>query len=140
MGDLCSCEPSDAQSAKWLEATGLPFDPFISANQSSEQPLICPKCSESVKAREQLFCKHSCTRIIVSTAYLAYDQESEVGYAQQEFKYTCPRCTFQITKDSLTVAKFAVDIARDPRDTEDLKTFGSAVYLPYVCLFVVGYR
>jgi hypothetical protein len=39
---------------------------------------------------------------------------------------------FLITKDNLAVAKFAVDLARDPSDEDAVKIYGYAVYLPYV--------
>lgn len=65
-----------------------------------------------------------------STAYIAYDGDTEVGYAQPEFKFPCPHCSFHIKKDNLAVAKLAIDIARDPRNTDDLQKFGFGTYLP----------
>jgi len=113
MGDFASYKPSEIQNSRWVEATGLPFDPFESANSNPEQPLVCPKCSARVKA-----------------PYIAFDGNSGVGYAQDEFRFNCRSCKFEITKESLAVAKFAVDMARDPSNLKDLKVYGNAVYLP----------
>ena len=63
----------------------------------------------------------------------AYLTEGQSGYAERMFAHTCGQCSFSIERSNLAVAKFARDFVLDPSNTRDLKKYGNATYLPYVC-------
>lgn len=52
MGDLSTYTPTLEQNDRWVKITQLPFDPLECAQVLTEQPLVCPKCSSDVNARE----------------------------------------------------------------------------------------
>jgi hypothetical protein len=141
LGDLSTYEPSPAQLSSWLAVSGnLPWDPIASSAVLVEQPLVCPKCASSVKARKYLSRVRSGLTyrrgyayifLWVCSAYIGTHIEHP-GYGENDFQFVCPACTFVITKDKLAVAKFARDIARDPINADHVAKYGHGVYLPYV--------
>src|SRR6267142_2708455 len=40
----------------------------------------------------------------------AYITATGTGYAQQNFSYACPSCTFDVTMEKLAVAKLTIDL------------------------------
>jgi hypothetical protein len=61
------------------------------------------------------------------TAYLA---PGKTGFAQEAFTYVCDTCRFVVTRESLAVSKFVSDLAKDPKNLDDVNRFEDAVYLP----------
>ncbi|KAH9002363.1 hypothetical protein EDB86DRAFT_2827331 [Lactarius hatsudake] len=76
--------------SNWVTKTGLSFDPFECAAVLSDQELLCPKCKAAVN--------------------VPYVTTEEMGYAQQKFSRACPFCTFEITRETLAVAKLTTDL------------------------------
>ncbi|OBZ73587.1 hypothetical protein A0H81_06345 [Grifola frondosa] len=107
--DLPSSEPSSQRKASWLQRTGTPFDPLAAASEATDLRIECPKC-----------------RAEISVACL---QEDGSGYVQRGFKVTCGKCSLQVTKEKLGIAKFVRDLCKDPRDDRDVAEYGDNVYL-----------
>ena len=61
------------------------------------------------------------------TAYLAPDK---AGLAQDGFTYICSACQFNVTRETLALAKLVSDLVKDPKNAEDFGQFGDAIYLP----------
>ena len=61
------------------------------------------------------------------TAYLTPEK---TGFSQEGFTCVCNSCGFVITRERLTVAKFVDDLMKDPKNLDDVREFGDAVYLP----------
>ncbi|KAI9447796.1 hypothetical protein H4582DRAFT_2068384 [Lactarius indigo] len=88
--DMVKWKPHSSSRSNWVAKTGLSFDPFECAAVLSDQELLCPKCKAAVKA--------------------PYVTTEEMGYAQQKFSRACPFCTFEITRETLAVAKLTTDL------------------------------
>ncbi|KAI0272599.1 hypothetical protein BC834DRAFT_355152 [Gloeopeniophorella convolvens] len=97
-----------ARDGAWLERTGLPFDPLESTSVLTHQDLSCPRCKFSVA--------------------VPYFTLTGTGYAQANFSRTCSRCSFNITKEKLAVAKLISDLATS--ETSSHKSTGFEMYLP----------
>ncbi|KAH9046713.1 hypothetical protein EDB84DRAFT_1264688 [Lactarius hengduanensis] len=87
---LVSRGPNSSSRQNWVTKTGLSFDPFDCAATLSDQELLCPKC-----------------KAVVNVPYVTAE---EMGYAQQKFSRACPFCTFEITRETLAVAKLTTDL------------------------------
>ncbi|KAJ7491083.1 hypothetical protein FB451DRAFT_1349431 [Mycena latifolia] len=94
LGELLASEPSKQRVDNWVQMTVTPFDPFEAATQMVTREIACPKC-----------------RAVV---YAPYMTEAGTGYLQQGFMIQCSReeCSFEITKETLALRKFANDLAR----------------------------
>ncbi|KAI9467246.1 hypothetical protein BJY52DRAFT_57416 [Lactarius psammicola] len=88
--DMITWKPHSKSRSNWVTKTGLLFDPFECAAVLSDQELLCPKCKAAVN--------------------VPYVTAEETGYAQQKFSCACPFCTFEITKETLAVAKLTTDL------------------------------
>ncbi|KAH9049000.1 hypothetical protein EDB84DRAFT_1410083 [Lactarius hengduanensis] len=88
--DMVKWKPHSSSRLNWVTKTGLSFDPFECAAVLSDQELLCPKCKAAVN--------------------VPYVTTEEMGYAQQKFSRACPFCTFEITRETLAVAKLTTDL------------------------------
>ncbi|KAH9044046.1 hypothetical protein EDB83DRAFT_2295197 [Lactarius deliciosus] len=88
--DMVKWEPNSSSRRNWVTKTGLSFDPFDCAAVLSDQELLCPKCKAAVN--------------------VPYVTTEEMGYAQEKFSRACPFCTFEITRETLAVAKLTTDL------------------------------
>ncbi|KAH9035881.1 hypothetical protein EDB85DRAFT_2211533, partial [Lactarius pseudohatsudake] len=88
--DMVKWKPNSSSRQNWVTKTGLSFDPFDCAAALSDQELLCPKCKAAVN--------------------VPYVTAEEMGYAQQKFSRACPFCTFEITRETLAVAKLTTDL------------------------------
>jgi hypothetical protein len=88
--DMIKWKPHSASRSNWVAKTGLSFDPFDCAAVLSDQQLLCPKCKAAVN--------------------VPYVTSDETGYAQRKFSHTCQFCSFEITKETLAVAKLTTDL------------------------------
>ncbi|KAH9031145.1 hypothetical protein EDB85DRAFT_2243135, partial [Lactarius pseudohatsudake] len=88
--DMVKWKPNSSSRQNWVTKTGLSFDPFDCAATLSDQELLCPKCKAAVN--------------------VPYVTAEEMGYAQQKFSRACPFCTFEITRETLAVAKLTTDL------------------------------
>ncbi|KAK0439257.1 uncharacterized protein EV420DRAFT_1178806 [Desarmillaria tabescens] len=78
------------RSYHWTELTGLPFDPFECAKKLTRRGVECPRCFDSL-----------------SVPLLAANGS---GYIQPNFKFTCPKCSHVVTKETLAVHKLVADL------------------------------
>ncbi|KAH8986680.1 hypothetical protein EDB92DRAFT_2020747 [Lactarius akahatsu] len=88
--DMVKWNPNSSSRRNWVTKTGLSFDPFDCAAVLSDQEVLCPKCKAAVN--------------------VPYVTTEEMGYAQQKFSRACPFCTFEITRETLAVAKLTTDL------------------------------
>ncbi|KAJ7700855.1 hypothetical protein B0H17DRAFT_925014 [Mycena rosella] len=98
LGELLAAEPSKQRVDNWVQMTVTPFDPFEAATQLVTREIACPKCR--------------------SVIYAPYMTEAGTGYLQQGFMIQCisEKCSFEITKETLALRKFANDLARQDKD------------------------
>ncbi|KAK0491655.1 hypothetical protein IW261DRAFT_101854 [Armillaria novae-zelandiae] len=78
------------RSYNWTLLTGLPFDPFECAREMTTRDVECPKCFDRL-----------------SVPLLAANDN---GYLQQNFKFTCPKCSHIVTKMTLAVHKLVTNL------------------------------
>ena len=116
-------KPPRKVSARWENATRVPYNPFRSFWGLQEQEILCPNCNVQLFVRESVFDYFTIER---RTAPL------QTGYAERMFAHTCEHCSFAINRSKLAVAKFARDFVMDPTNTRDIEKYGDAIYLPYV--------
>lgn len=63
-------------------------------------------------------------------AFAAYLTSTKTGLAQKDFSCTCSACRFTITREKLAADKFVSDLMKDPKNSDDVKLSGDAVYFP----------
>ena len=126
-------KPPRKVSARWENATRVPYNPFRSFWELKEQEILCPNCNVQLFVRESAFDYFTIERW--TTPLLAYLTKEKTGYAERMFAHTCEHCSFAIDRSKLAVAKFARDFVMDPTNTRDVEKYGDAIYLPYVVPF-----
>ncbi|SJL02686.1 uncharacterized protein ARMOST_06020 [Armillaria ostoyae] len=95
------------RSYNWTRLTGLPFDPFECAREMTNRGVECPKCFDRL-----------------SVPLLAGNSN---GYLQQNFKFTCPKCSHIVTKMTLAVHKLVADlVVSDATLSQTLHCSGAA--------------
>lgn len=105
------------------------YDPLDAMTSLRTRRLECPQCSIAIDARQYnpIFLYSTPMRSDThSTAFVTADGR---GYLQRNFSIECTSCSLMITKETLSVMKFARDLVLDPLDLNDVERHGPRVYL-----------
>ncbi|KAK0190298.1 hypothetical protein F5146DRAFT_1137132 [Armillaria mellea] len=94
------------RSRNWTRLTGLPFDPFECAKEMTSRAVECPKCFDRL-----------------SVPLLA---DNDKGYLQQNFKFTCRKCSHVVTKMTLAVHKLVTDLVISDATISQTLHYGAA--------------